>query len=255
MTINTVNINGLILKSLRLESGLQQDQAAEKYNEFKELKEGKVYDSDVSKYEGGKKSLSDERLLDFAQAIKNISKMDAQQEIALRKAKLAIANLDDDSLRKVVFERTIPLNSSSSLHEERLNLHPSNLIPVYSSVGAGFQPDSIMEIVEHFPNLTSFPNSRVFGAIVKGDSMAPTIQSGDRVIILKDGFGKIEDGQLYVFWIDEEFTVKRVEKPEGNDLMFLLISDNEKYGKKLVTLKEENVSCVGKVLEIHHIVK
>lgn len=277
---------GNFLREFRKERGVTLLELEKRYSENRPKSKAPIKQPLLSRYETGVYELSEERLRDILvygfnmtatdasqlvgeyiaiSAIHEMSKQDSETidflknfiEEATRKLKES-NKMVAEAIRKKEYERSNMSNAnkhpSSSLHEEQLNLHPSNLIPVYDGVGAGLHPDTLTEVVEYYPNMTKFPNERILGNIVHGDSMEPTIMRGDRIIILKDGFGKPENDGLYVFWMDGNFAVKRVKKPKGADHMLLLSSDNPKYEDQLVILGD-GVDCVGKVLEIHHIVK
>lgn len=80
----------------------------------------------------------------------------------------------------------------------------------------------------------------------KGDSMAPTIYSGDELLIDKTPLIEYEDG-LYVFRVGNDLLVKRIQKEMNGKVN--IISDNPSY-KSYSYEKEalEEIHIVGKVV-------
>ena len=83
--------------------------------------------------------------------------------------------------------------------------------------------------------------------VAEGDSMLPTIKSGDMVMIDRSQTQARFDG-LYVFVYDDELFIKRLQKiPRG----FSVISDNPTYRTFDVLDEEiERLRIVGKVVSI-----
>ena len=81
-----------------------------------------------------------------------------------------------------------------------------------------------------------------------GDSMSPTIENGDKLIVEHWGGSQIQDNKIYVFCFNNEFFVKRLSK---NLDEILIKSDNPDYRTKTMngTTAEELV-IVGKIVGI-----
>lgn len=81
---------------------------------------------------------------------------------------------------------------------------------------------------------------------VKGDSMEPTLRSGDRVLI-DMGDKNVSQGGLFVLWDGAGRVVKRVERVPGTKPPTLaLISDNPLHSKYQVSAND--VDIVGRVV-------
>jgi SOS-response transcriptional repressor LexA len=81
---------------------------------------------------------------------------------------------------------------------------------------------------------------------VKGDSMEPTLRSGDRVLI-DMGDLNVSQGGLFVLWDGVGRVVKRVERVPGSKVPTLaLISDNPLHNRYQVPADE--VHIVGRVV-------
>jgi phage repressor protein C with HTH and peptisase S24 domain/DNA-binding XRE family transcriptional regulator len=78
---------------------------------------------------------------------------------------------------------------------------------------------------------------------IQGDSMEPTLLSGDLVLVdhSKDATTR---GGLFAITIDQEILIKRIQPLRGSKL--LVISDNEKY--TTLEIAAENIHINGKVI-------
>ena len=74
--------------------------------------------------------------------------------------------------------------------------------------------------------------------LAKGDSMYPTIQNGDTLLI---DLSRIElyDGAIYCIRLDGQLYAKRLQRLDLNTI--LVISDNEKYETRKINLKDESI--------------
>lgn len=84
---------------------------------------------------------------------------------------------------------------------------------------------------------------------VSGDSMSPTIENGDMVLI-NQGLKDVIAGGIYAVGVDESILVKRLDKKPGK---IVLISDNrEAYAPMELNLADETVQdslrIIGRVL-------
>ena len=77
-----------------------------------------------------------------------------------------------------------------------------------------------------------------------GDSMAPTIEDGDYLLV-DQGIDYFKSDAIYVAIVDSELYVKRFQKVPGGS--YLMLSDNPKYVP--ITLRESNdVRFIGRVI-------
>lgn len=103
----------------------------------------------------------------------------------------------------------------------------SVLLPLFSGVKAGF-PSPANDFIDPQIDLTKLliprPSS-TFLMRVSGDSM---IHAGikDDAIIIVDKSVKFSDNQIFVCYLDGEFTVKRVKREKGKCVLF---SENPDY--------------------------
>lgn len=96
-------------------------------------------------------------------------------------------------------------------------------VPVFDSVSAGFGCYADSRAVEYRPTFISNPSDaeNYLWINVKGDSMSPKIEDGDRILVRRQD--SVENGSVAVVMIDDEAVVKKV-----------------KYGKNWVELHSFN---------------
>ena len=96
-------------------------------------------------------------------------------------------------------------------------------IPVFDSVSAGFGCYADSRAVEYRPTFVSNPSDaeNYLWINVKGDSMSPKIEDGDRILVRRQD--SVENGSVAVVMIDDEAVVKKI-----------------KYGKNWVELHSFN---------------
>lgn len=81
-----------------------------------------------------------------------------------------------------------------------------------------------------------------------GDSMAPTIDNGDRLIVEHWNGAQIQDNKIYVFCFNNEFFVKRLSK---NLDEIIIKSDNPEYRTRSITGSVSNeLVLVGKIVGV-----
>jgi phage repressor protein C with HTH and peptisase S24 domain len=83
---------------------------------------------------------------------------------------------------------------------------------------------------------------------VKGDSMSPTIEEGDHVLVNTDKRIIESGGNIYAFRTDETIQVKRLQllvSPRAS-----VISDNKIYREFEINLKEDNITVLGQIIWI-----
>jgi phage repressor protein C with HTH and peptisase S24 domain len=90
-------------------------------------------------------------------------------------------------------------------------------------------------------------NPETLGIVtIQGDSMHPTLQSGDRVMIDHNDRNPARPG-IYAIWDSNATVVKRLEKIPGSDPpMVALISDNKNHNT--YTVPAELVNVIGRVV-------
>lgn len=90
--------------------------------------------------------------------------------------------------------------------------------------------------------------AKCFSLIVSGDSMAPTLADGDKVIICKD-VEELKDGGVYAFRLDDQIRVKRLSRNDRGDL--IIRSDNPDYEPVTISKEEAAVSfeMLGRAIE------
>lgn len=81
--------------------------------------------------------------------------------------------------------------------------------------------------------------------LTKGDSMSPTINDGDMLLVDKSDTVLKSEG-IYVIRMDDSLIVKRVQKLP--DKKAEIISDNSVYKPFVIDLTDETISVIGKVV-------
>ena len=94
--------------------------------------------------------------------------------------------------------------------------------------------------------LTPSPAERLSIVRVEGDSMAPTLNAGDEILVdLADGAARLRDG-IYVLRVDDALVVKRIAlNPIGRRVT--VQSDNSAYSD-WPDLGIEEINCIGRVI-------
>lgn len=125
--------------------------------------------------------------------------------------------------------------------EKYLYENRTKKIPVIGTIAAG-QPIMAEEHIEYYEVVSESENVDMC-LIVKGDSMSGArILSGDVVFIRKQS--DVEDGEIAVVLIDDEATLKRVYKVNGN---VILHAENPSYKDIVISAKDyKSVTILGK---------
>jgi len=120
------------------------------------------------------------------------------------------------------------------------------LVPVYGMVPAGppYDPGD-PEVVGLMGISPEHARRDVFGLVVRGDSMAPTLRDGDRILVARDE--KWADGRVVVVRVNRgEYTVKRLRI---QDDLLVLSPDNPGF-PPIVLAPEDEPEIVGIVIEV-----
>jgi phage repressor protein C with HTH and peptisase S24 domain len=132
------------------------------------------------------------------------------------------------------------------------------LLPVrdfnFRWLGAGATPDGTYAINAEL--LFCLGMSRNYSEIIfaHGDSMEPTIYSGDALLI--DTIRKeIIDGVIYCIKLKGETSIKRLQKIADDKI--ILISENSKYSvrEREISLKDNEFEVIGQVQWIGRVIK
>ena len=122
---------------------------------------------------------------------------------------------------------------------------------VFASCGSGsivFSEEKV-KIPVSAMLINDFSKSKTYSMInATGNSMSPTIENGDKLIVEHWNNGQIQDNRIYVFCFNNEFFVKRLSK---NLDEIIIKSDNPEYRIRTVngsTVAE--LQLVGKIVGI-----
>jgi len=119
-------------------------------------------------------------------------------------------------------------------------------VPVYGTVPGGppYDPGD-PGVVELIGVPAEYVGRDVFGLIVKGDSMAPTLLDGDRILVARDV--RPRDGTVVVVRVNGgEYTVKRLRI---QDNLLILSPDNPNF-QPMILSPEDSYEIVGVVVEV-----
>ena len=121
------------------------------------------------------------------------------------------------------------------------------LVPVYGSVPGGppYDPGD-PGVVDTMAVSPEYANRDVFGLVVHGDSMAPTLRHGDRILVARDVAW--ENGKVVVVRVNHgDYTVKRLRLEKG---LMILMPDNRNF-EPIVLSKEDEPEIIGVVVEVN----
>lgn len=121
-------------------------------------------------------------------------------------------------------------------------------IPVFDSVSAGFGAYADSRAVSYIPTYIEHPGEKneFLWINVRGDSMAPTIEDGDRILVRRSD--SVESGSVAVVMIDDEAFVKKIKY--GNNWIELH-SINPYYPvRRFENESAGDVRVVGTVVEV-----
>lgn len=123
-------------------------------------------------------------------------------------------------------------------------------IPVLGTVPAGIPVSAVEDILDYEEIPKSWENQgEFFGLKIKGDSMYPTLENGDIVIVKKQSTA--DNGDTVIVMVNgEDTTCKRYER-SGTGIM--LIPNNNTYTPTFYTNEEIEtlpLTIIGKVVEL-----
>ena len=123
-------------------------------------------------------------------------------------------------------------------------------IPVLGTVPAGIPISAIEDIIDYEEIPKSWENQgEFFGLKIKGDSMYPTLENGDVVIVKKQSTA--DNGDTVIVMVNgDDATCKRYER---SDTGIMLIPNNSAYTPVFYTNEEIErfpISIIGKVVEL-----
>ena len=123
-------------------------------------------------------------------------------------------------------------------------------IPVLGTVPAGIPITAVEDILDYEEIPKSWENQgEFFGLKIKGDSMYPTLENGDVVIVKKQSTA--DNGDTVIVMVNgDDATCKRYERSETG---IMLIPNNSAYNPVFYTNEEIEalpLTIIGKVVEL-----
>jgi repressor LexA len=129
---------------------------------------------------------------------------------------------------------------------------PVRWIPVLGQVPAGFPTYTAEVVLEYLPvPAATARHPQTFALIVRGDSMAPRLAEGDRVIVCPDP--SPASRAIVVAIVDGDTTIKELKiTHQGRKSVHILVPANPEYPPHVLTLEDRiigRVVAVQKMLE------
>ena len=122
---------------------------------------------------------------------------------------------------------------------------------IFASCGNGAILFSEEKIKVPLPTtlINSFSKQKTYSMInASGNSMSPTIDDGDRLIVEHWNGEQIQDNRIYVFCFNQEFFIKRLSK---NLDEIIIKSDNPEYRTRTISGNTVNeLILLGKIIGI-----
>lgn len=130
----------------------------------------------------------------------------ATEKLPLEKAKLLAKGLE------TTVEHLLGLDGSNLEAASEANVY---LIPVFDSVSAGFGCYADSSAVAYYPAPIMNPADaeNYLWINVRGDSMSPKIEDGDRILVRRQD--TVENGSVAVVMIEDDAVVKKVKYGRG----------------------------------------
>lgn len=148
--------------------------------------------------------------------------------------------------------KAIKVEPSNLFETGELNLHKAVKIPVLGSIPAGTPIEAVQDILEYEEISTEMAKHGSYFALrVSGDSMLPTIKSGDTIIIRKQE--DAESGKICVVMINGyDATLKEIKK-DTNGIWILPHNPNSEFKPTFYSNKEIEelpIRVIGVAVEI-----
>ena len=122
---------------------------------------------------------------------------------------------------------------------------------VFASCGSGniVFSDEKIKIPVSTMLISGFSKSKTYSMInATGNSMSPTIENGDKLIVEHWNNEQIQDNRVYVFCFNNEFFVKRLSK---NLDEIIIKSDNPEYRIRTINgSTTEELILIGKIVGV-----
>lgn len=98
--------------------------------------------------------------------------------------------------------------------------------------------------------ISGYSKNKLYSMInASGNSMSPTIESGDKLLVEHWNGEQIQDDKIYVFCYNGEFFVKRLSK---NIDEVIIKSDNPQYRTRTIGMKTiSDLIIIGKIVAIY----
>ena len=130
-------------------------------------------------------------------------------------------------------------------------LHEKNHFPILGEVAAGV-PIAAEECFDgNFSLEDYYKPDRTFVLKVQGESMIEAgIHNGDMVLI--EPSNTLETGQIGVFVVDGEYTVKRFTKEKST---IVLKAENTTFKPLVITEEVEDFRIIGRVVGVHRVIR
>ena len=140
----------------------------------------------------------------------------------------------------------VPRNKIEINEEENQGIK----IPVLGTVPAGIPITAVEDIIDYEEIPKTWENQgEFFGLKIKGDSMYPTLENGDVVIVRKQSTA--DNGDTVIVMVNgDDATCKRYER---SDTGIMLIPNNNAYSPTFYTNEEIEslpLTIIGKVVEL-----
>lgn len=203
---------GDVIKKLRIEHNLTQEQLGEKLG---------VQKSAIAKYENGR--------------VKNLKRSTIQKMAELFDvSSLLFLGFDDEQLKskyKIVFDDYFPLHYCTNLSAGS----PTELLEA--------EPDAVVYVPIKFQNR----KKRLHAFQVNGTSMNNVIQDGSIVVAEEVPDIVLKEGTIVVAWLDGEATVKRLY-PGDSQVMLMPDSSDKGHHPITVNLEDDQLYIIGRVI-------
>ena len=153
-------------------------------------------------------------------------------------------------LKKIEDFFNITLFKENSYFDENL-INIDYYTDVFASCGSGsivFSDEKIKLPISTLL-IDGFSQQKTYSMInASGNSMSPTIDNGDKLIVEHWNGGQIQDNKIYVFCFNNEFFVKRLSK---NLDEIIIKSDNPEYRTRTINgSTTEELSLIGKIVGV-----